>query len=233
MLRSKSMRAIILGLSLLCYALAAFITTAAWLIPKARSAATIAQTTVERSSEINLEEENEPASYSIASETQEAIPPRDAGNGSSKRDLRRPPQAEAAVDEDAGIPSDTGTGVVVAVLGDGLFRPGRHLLTPELKAAVDEILPVLVAHPAARIVVEGHTDNLPLGPGSRYANNRELSLLRAEAVVELLEEKGISSERLSMYGYGSSRPVSSNTTPIGRAQNRRVEIRMIPPISTQ
>lgn len=223
------MRAIILGLSVLCYAFAVFITTAAWLVPKTKSAPMVVQPPVEMPPEVTPEEEIIPAPDSMATGTTETVPPPDAGP--SEPEASKPQEAETIVEEETISPSETREGVVVAVLGDGLFEPGRHLLTPELKAAVSEILPILATHPSSRIVVEGHTDNIPLGANSRYASNRELSLLRAGSVAELLEDRGISRERLSIYGYGSSRPVSSNETPIGRAQNRRVEIRLIPPIS--
>lgn len=77
------------------------------------------------------------------------------------------------------------------------------------------------------ILVEGHTDNVPLSAvlKKRFPSNWELSTARAAAVVRFLqEEAGIKPERLSVRGYSYYRPVASNTTEEGRRQNRRIEI---------
>ncbi len=77
------------------------------------------------------------------------------------------------------------------------------------------------------ILVEGHTDNVPLSAAlkKRFPSNWELSTARAAAVVRFLqEEAGIKPERLSVRGYSYYRPVASNTTEEGRRQNRRIEI---------
>ncbi|CAB1059212.1 Flagellar motor rotation protein MotB [Olavius sp. associated proteobacterium Delta 1] len=77
------------------------------------------------------------------------------------------------------------------------------------------------------IVVEGHTDNIPLSAGlkKRFPSNWELSTARAAAVVWLFQEQGgIEPERLSARGYSFYRPVAPNTSEEGRHQNRRIEI---------
>jgi chemotaxis protein MotB len=77
------------------------------------------------------------------------------------------------------------------------------------------------------IVVEGHTDNVPLSGGlqKRFPSNWELSTARAAAVVHFFQEQaGIEPERLSARGYSFYRPVAPNTTEAGRHQNRRIEI---------
>ena len=77
------------------------------------------------------------------------------------------------------------------------------------------------------IVVEGHTDNIPLSPGlkKRFPSNWELSTARAAAVVRFFQEQAeIEPERLSARGYSFYRPVASNTSDEGRRQNRRIEI---------
>jgi outer membrane protein OmpA-like peptidoglycan-associated protein len=73
------------------------------------------------------------------------------------------------------------------------------------------------------IGVFGHTDNV----GSTAANQR-LSEQRAESVVGSLESFGVARARMQPRGFGYTQPVASNDTPEGRAQNRRVEIRIIP-----
>jgi chemotaxis protein MotB len=77
------------------------------------------------------------------------------------------------------------------------------------------------------IMVEGHTDNIPLSAAlkKRFPSNWELSTARAAAVVRFLQEQGgIEPERLSARGYSFYRPIAPNTTEEGRHQNRRIEI---------
>jgi outer membrane protein OmpA-like peptidoglycan-associated protein len=72
------------------------------------------------------------------------------------------------------------------------------------------------------ILIEGHTDNV----GAR-ALNLDLSKRRAKAVLEYLVGKGIDRKRLRSQGFGFDRPIAPNTTPLGRAKNRRVEFRLV------
>jgi len=75
------------------------------------------------------------------------------------------------------------------------------------------------------VIVEGHTDDVPLTPGSRFKSNRELSLARAMAIVHLLIDKGdLEPRQLAASAYGPFKPRSSNLTAAGRRLNRRVEI---------
>ena len=83
------------------------------------------------------------------------------------------------------------------------------------------------------IIVEGHTDDRPVGeaPKPKFSNNWEISTARAVAVVHFFqEEAGLEPERLSAVGYSCHRPIASNDTEEGRRQNRRVEIILGPPI---
>jgi outer membrane protein OmpA-like peptidoglycan-associated protein len=68
-------------------------------------------------------------------------------------------------------------------------------------------------------VVEGHTDSQ-----GRVQDNQELSLARAQSVRDYLVSRGIAADRISAHGLGSERPVATNKTAEGRADNRRVEI---------
>jgi chemotaxis protein MotB len=82
-------------------------------------------------------------------------------------------------------------------------------------------------HKDQNVVVEGHTDNKPLGPTlrERFPSNWELSTARAAAVVRFLQEEGhLQPERLSARGYSFYRPLAPNDTEEGRRQNRRIEI---------
>ena len=84
---------------------------------------------------------------------------------------------------------------------------------------------------AQNIVIEGHTDDVQIGPvlQERFPTNWELSTARATAVVRFFQEKGdIEPERLTASGFSFYRPVDSNETEEGRKQNRRIEIILVP-----
>jgi outer membrane protein OmpA-like peptidoglycan-associated protein len=85
---------------------------------------------------------------------------------------------------------------------------------------LDTIAMAMLATPSARWEIQGHTDSV-----GRSAENKTLSLGRAQTVLEYLVSKGVSRSNLDAIGYGEDRPVFSNTTLAGRAQNRRVQIR--------
>ena len=75
--------------------------------------------------------------------------------------------------------------------------------------------------------VDGHTDDTPLRPGARFADNWELSQARALSVVRfLVEDMGIPPQRLSANGFGEYQPVDPADSPEARAQNRRIELKL-------
>lgn len=76
------------------------------------------------------------------------------------------------------------------------------------------------------IIVEGHTDNIPIH-SHLYRSNWELSAARAFSVIYFFINKGIAPERLVAHGFGEFRPAFSNGTEIGRAKNRRIEITIV------
>ena len=76
------------------------------------------------------------------------------------------------------------------------------------------------------ILIEGHTDNIPTGKVG--SDNLELSSRRAKAIANILILHGIPPQRISIKGYGDTRPIESNSTEEGRAKNRRVEVKLIP-----
>ncbi len=108
------------------------------------------------------------------------------------------------------------------VYEDIRFDTNRSDIKPGSFSILDEIVTVLKANPEMKAEIQGHTDS----KGSN-AYNINLSEKRARAVVAYLIEKGISPSRLSSKGYGPSRPIASNDTAEGRAQNRRVELKPI------
>ncbi len=99
------------------------------------------------------------------------------------------------------------------------FETGKATLTPESQTILDGVAESLVANEEIRVQVTGHTDNT----GSRALNMR-LSRARADAVRQYLIDKGVAADRLTAAGLGPDKPIASNRTAEGRAQNRRVEL---------
>ena len=99
------------------------------------------------------------------------------------------------------------------------FNTGKAEIKSESFEGLDKLAKILIQHPEVAAMIEGHTDNV----GNDDANLK-LSKERAAAVVVYLISKGVSSERLSSEGYGSTKPIASNETDEGKAQNRRVKI---------
>jgi chemotaxis protein MotB len=118
----------------------------------------------------------------------------------------------------------TQRGLVVRLLTDNvLFDSGLADLKSQglpLLGEVGTLLGVDRVHP---VVVEGHTDDVPIAT-SRFASNWELSTSRASAVVRWLIGRSVPARRFSAAGYADLHPVASNGTDTGRARNRRVEI---------
>jgi len=102
------------------------------------------------------------------------------------------------------------------------FDFNKSDIRPDSRPILDEAGEILKENPDVRISVEGHTDAI----GSD-GYNKQLSLRRAEAVFRYLVNHGIPPERMEVIGYGKRRPVASNDTDSGRAQNRRVELRVM------
>ena len=107
-----------------------------------------------------------------------------------------------------------------------LFPEGGWEIHRQGEQTLAKIAPTLSTLQGKRIVVEGFTDNVPIGPAlkKRFPSNWELSTARATDVVRFLVAKGVPQGILAAEGFGDSRPVASNDTPQGRAKNRRVEI---------
>ncbi len=105
-----------------------------------------------------------------------------------------------------------------------LFDTGKSTLKPgSTKLLVNSLLGIK-AKPGWLIVVAGHTDSI-----GNDRSNQQLSLKRAEAVRDWMRDTGdVPESCFAVQGYGASRPVASNETPDGRAQNRRVEISLVP-----
>jgi chemotaxis protein MotB len=120
--------------------------------------------------------------------------------------------------------------LTVNILDRILFDSGEAELKPDGASVLRKIAAILAQHPQLKIHVIGHTDNVPIRPTarSRYASNWELSTSRATAAVRFLTEKaGVDPRRLGAVGYGEFRPVADNSSPEGRARNRRIAITIL------
>ena len=112
-----------------------------------------------------------------------------------------------------------------------LFDTGKVEVNEKGKEILLELADSLRENKNQNVVVEGHTDDVPIGLAlmDRYPTNWELSAARAIGVVRFLQEKGwLEPHRLSAAGYSYFRPVASNDTAEGRRQNRRIEITLVP-----
>ena len=112
------------------------------------------------------------------------------------------------------------------------FESGEATIKSEGYQVLDKLITYLKTTAGDQwIRVEGHADNMEIGPSlqSLYQTNWDLSKARARAVLRYLNEKGgIDSVKLSSVGYGDTKPVASNATEVGRQQNRRVDIVLSP-----
>ncbi|MCL7745221.1 OmpA family protein [Guyparkeria hydrothermalis] len=125
-----------------------------------------------------------------------------------------------------------GTGVDVQRQGDTIrlqapesitFQTDSAEIQPQFRRTLNDIAASIQQYPNTVVRVEGHTDST----GSA-SYNQDLSVNRAQSVASYLAQSGVSSSRVQAIGYGESRPIATNSTPQGRAQNRRVEILILP-----
>ncbi len=103
------------------------------------------------------------------------------------------------------------------------FATGSHKIKPGFNEVLKSLSRVLVEYEDTRINIFGHTDSV-----GKQSYNRTLSTIRARRVASYLAAQGIGAERLSVEGFGETKPIASNKTKTGRAKNRRVEIEILP-----
>lgn len=111
--------------------------------------------------------------------------------------------------------------IITTMHADPLFETTSDVLNPDYYPQLDAVVTWMKEHPDVGIIVEGHTDNTG---GKEF--NMNLSLRRAQSVKAYLVRHGIRPSLITIEGYGFSRPVAENSTPEGRQQNRRVEVRV-------
>jgi chemotaxis protein MotB len=125
-------------------------------------------------------------------------------------------------------------GVEISFYGTLFFNTGSADMKAEGAELMERLIPVVRAEAADfTVIVEGHTDDVPISNGKHFRNNWELSSLRACRVLEAFEEGGFSKANLTALGYGDARPVvpnrdaEGNAIPLNQSQTRRVVIKLI------
>lgn len=117
--------------------------------------------------------------------------------------------------------------IKVTVNDQLLFPSGGWQMPSDAQQTIAKMAPILAPMQQTKIVVNGYTDNVPIGPGlmrQGITSNLILSQKRADNVVQFMISQGVHPSLISAQGLGDSDPVASNDTPEGRAQNRRVEL---------
>ena len=119
--------------------------------------------------------------------------------------------------------------VYVSMENKLLFSSGSWAVGAEGRSAVVEVGKVLAANPDISVLIEGHTDDDAYGGSGPIADNWDLSTKRATVIVNILgENKGINRQNLTAAGRSEYAPLASNSSPEGKAKNRRIEIILTP-----
>lgn len=113
-----------------------------------------------------------------------------------------------------------------------LFPSGSWQVNSEGRRAIEEITKVLVSQPDIRIMIEGHTDNVPYRGSGALKDNWDLSVMRATSIVKLItDNKAINPRNITAAGRSEYEPVLPNTNADNRARNRRTEVIITPDLS--
>lgn len=120
-------------------------------------------------------------------------------------------------------------GLHVLLPHEVLFESGASTLSAQGEAIVRDLVAEIRQHPY-EIAVVGFTDNVPIGPrlADRYPSNWELAGVRAAGVVRVMQREGIPIDQMLAVSRGEGMPIASNDTPEGRAENRRIDVRLRP-----
>ena len=118
--------------------------------------------------------------------------------------------------------------VYVAMSDKLLFESGKAIVNQQGREALGKLAQVLNKQTDIDVYIEGHTDNVPIKTAV-FQDNWDLSVIRATSVVRILTETyGVNPLQIQPCGRGEFKPVDVNTTPEGKARNRRTEIIMAP-----
>ncbi len=119
--------------------------------------------------------------------------------------------------------------VYVSLAEQLLFGSGSIVVDKKGIEALKQLSGVLRDNPDINIMVEGHTDNVPISRKSQYMqNNWDLSVLRATSIVDILTESGVDPTKITAAGKGEHAPLNPNETAEGKQKNRRTEIILTP-----
>ncbi len=121
--------------------------------------------------------------------------------------------------------------MVVVLPSDVLFSSGSSTLSAKGSETVKKVAQLLVSIPDKQFQVEGHTDNVPIR-SSQFPSNWELASGRALRVLKIMVDAGMPSQRISAASFADTKPVGSNQTAQGKALNRRIDIVVIPDLSS-
>lgn len=133
--------------------------------------------------------------------------------------------------EDRDIEISVDKTVVYINLSDKmLFKSGSSDITPRANEVLGKIAKIVESRPEVEVMVEGHTDNLPISRAC-YKDNWDLSVLRSTSVVRVLQDEfGVASNRLIAAGRGEFVPLTTNDSSQGRSVNRRTRIIILPKV---
>ena len=113
-----------------------------------------------------------------------------------------------------------------------LFPSGGYQINESARHVLARMVPTLQGLTQTRVIVEGYTDNTPVGRDLRrmgISSNLDLSSRRADTVADTLIRAGAPRAIISADGRGDANPIAPNNTPAGRAQNRRIEVTLVGP----
>ena len=131
-------------------------------------------------------------------------------------------------DKDINIKVDKGV-VYIDISDKLLFTSGSYDISERAGEVLGKVATVLKNQPDIEFMVEGHTDNIAVKPGAAFVDNWDLSVKRATAVVRVLQNQyGLNPAKMAAAGRGEYLPVANNSTPEGRAANRRTRIVILP-----
>ncbi len=110
-----------------------------------------------------------------------------------------------------------------------LFKTGQWVVDPKGQQALSNLAEVLAQNPDINVMVEGHTDNVPMKGSGEVKDNWDLSVMRSTAVIRiLLKNKDVDPKRITSAGHGEFFPIDDANTPEARQKNRRTEIILTP-----
>jgi chemotaxis protein MotB len=119
--------------------------------------------------------------------------------------------------------------IKVSINSELLFPSGSWDMSESAKQSIAKVAAILAPHQKTKVLVDGHTDTTPIGPGlmkEGVTSNLVLSQKRADTVMQYMISQGVKPSLISAQGFGETDPVAPNNTPEGRAKNRRVELNL-------